>query len=139
MANATTVKRLAARILGVGVSRIKLNTEHRDEIEAAARAEDVKELTKKGIITVRPFHRRKVVKDKRKRGPGKRKGTKYSRKSRKELWMERVRAQRKLLKSIESQLKPGVKRQVYLKIKGGAFKGKKSLMNYLKENDLLKG
>ena len=139
---APKLKELAADILEVGVNRVRIRSEieNRDRIANAITREDVRQLIKEGIIYVLP-KKPKVSKKKRKRkGPGRRKGTKYSRKPKKEIWMERIRALRKFLTDLVSKGKvdKSHKRTLYMKIKGGSFRGRKAFLTYLKDNHLLK-
>jgi len=134
------IKRLASEVVGKGMNKIHINPEKIEEAESAVRRSDVKELFKKGVLSVKKrVGGKKETRSRKKRGPGSKKGRKYSRKSKKELWMERVRAQRKLLRELirEGKIKKEARRDIYLKIKGGAFKGKRALLNYLQEHDLL--
>jgi large subunit ribosomal protein L19e len=135
---ATTVKRLAADILKVGRNRIRIKEgEYTRAMEALTR-EDVKGLIADGAVYSMRYVGHRTKPKRKRKGPGKRRGKKYSRKGKKEAWMERIRAQRKYL---EEMLKGGevpaeYKRKVYLKIKGGSFKGKNALLNYLRENEM---
>ncbi|MBI5159448.1 50S ribosomal protein L19e [Candidatus Micrarchaeota archaeon] len=144
------VKRVASDILGVGESRIRIDPNHVKKAGEALTRDDVRALIGQGVIAVvqaRGISRGKArVKDAqkksgRRRGIGSRKGTKYSRISRKEIWMKKVRAQRKLLnelrekKLLEGQ---GTFRNVYMMVKGRAFKAKAQLITYLAENNLIK-
>jgi len=137
-------KRLAAEILDVGESRIWIDPEAYDRVEAAITREDVRKLIKDGIIRVKPEHsnsraRWRIRHEKRKkgqrRGLGHRKGGKYAKVSRKEQWMMRVRALRKLLKQYRERkvITPKEYRRLYRLIKGGVFKSKAQLKNYIKE------
>lgn len=137
--SAPTVKRLAASILGVGVNRIRIKDGEIQRAEDALTREDVRGLLDEGAVYCQRFvgHRTKPL-GKKKRA-GRRKGTKYSRKGAKETWMEKIRAQRGYLNALfdDGSLKPEYRRQIYLKIKGGAFKGKAAMLIYLKENGML--
>ncbi len=136
-----TVRRLAADILNVGQNRVRI-LDTKKAAQAATR-EDVSNLIKEGVIKAVPVKGRRTKEKKERkarRGPGKRKGTPKSRKSKKEGWMERIRALRKYLNElIESgKLSKEMKRTLYLKIKGGHFMGKRMFYNYLKDMKLLK-
>lgn len=133
-----TVKRLAASILKVGRNRIRIKVGEKTRAMEALTREDVRGLIEDGAVygIKKVGHRTKPAR--KRKGIGKRKGKKYSRKGKKEAWMERIRSQRKYL---EEMLKTGevpaeYKRKVYLKIKGGSFKGKKALRTYLKDNEM---
>lgn len=137
-------KRLAAEILGVGESRIWIDPEAYDKVEAAITREDVKRLIKDGVIKVKPEHsnsrarwriRHEKRKKGRRRGAGHRKGGKYSRISRKEQWMMRVRALRKVLREFREReiITSRDYRRLYRLVKGGVFKSTSQLRNYIKE------
>jgi len=144
-----TIRRLAASILNVGKSRVWIDNTQLKKVSEAITREDVKGLIKEGIIKKLPPKSRfkqRIKEEKeqkrkgRKRGPGSRKGTKKTRIKQKQNWMNKIRAQRKLLKKLlkegKIQKQPLIKK-IYLKIKGNQFKSKRTLLNYLKENNLL--
>jgi large subunit ribosomal protein L19e len=135
-----TVKRLAASILKVGENRIRIKPDEVGRAMDALTREDVRGLIEEGVVySLRYVGPRTKPRRKRKRA-GSRKGTKYSRKGAKEGWMEKVRSQRKYLTELlaSGDLTPKFKREVYLKIKGGVFKGKNALRIYLADNGMLK-
>lgn len=147
---AKTVRRIAATLLGVGESRIWIDPENMQKVGEALTRDDVRKLIADGIIKAQPSmgvsraRGRKKQEGKRKgrrRGHGSRKGTANARQPGKKLWMARVRLQRKTLAAIrdKGEIETSASRKVYSMIKGGAFKGKASLMTYLKENKLIKG
>jgi large subunit ribosomal protein L19e len=145
----STVKRIAADILQVGVSRIRFLPSAKNKIDEALTREDVRALIKDGSIYAIPERldfrgKWKERKQKRKKGRrwgvGSRKGTLKSRKDEKQTWIKKVRAQRKYLKSLVASGKLAKEnyRKVYLMVKGNAFRGVKAVESYLKENKLLK-
>jgi large subunit ribosomal protein L19e len=130
------IKKIASELLKVGVTRIWINPEEESKVKEAMTKEDVRELIKNGVIKKKKLKeqsrgRARILHEKkrkgRKRGRGKRKGTRKARVKRKEFWVKNVRAQRKKLK--ELKLKGLVKGkdygEIYRKIKGNYFKGKK--------------
>ncbi len=129
-----TVKRLAADIFGVGVNKIKITDVK--EAEGALTREDVRQLIEKGAVTKRPRQGRRSKEKKKKRGPGSKKGKKSQGK---EEWMKKVRSQRRLLRELVSQgvLPKEDKRAIYMKIKGGLFRSKRALVQYLKDNEYI--
>lgn len=137
----TTQKRIASEILKCGKNRIRFNDEKIEEIEEAITRQDIKRLIKEGVIykIQKKGISRARIKEK-KRGPGSRKGAKYSRISRKEKWIRKVRAQRKKLRELKNKrlIERNVYRNIYKMIKAGAFKSSKQIIEYLKENKLLK-
>jgi len=133
--------------LKCGIDRVKIKQDK--EVEEALTREDIKRLINKGLITkiqkkgtsrLGAKKTREQKKKKRRKGPGSRKGSVGARKKKKELWMKRIRALRRLLKELRDQGKIEKKTytKLYLMAKGNMFRSKKHLLNYLKENSLLK-
>lgn len=140
-------KRIAARIMKCGVSRVRIR--HSEEVEEALTREDIRGLIQKGMIWrlqkkgTSKFASKRRLEQKRKgrmRGPGKRKGTKGARKNDKTKWIEKVRPLRRLL----SELRKGgqIERRdygiLYRRAKGGFFRNRKHLLYYLREHDVFK-
>ena len=137
------VKRVAASVLKVGVSRVKIVD--MEKSQQAMTKDDIRGLIKQGAIVrkrkigISRIRARKILLQKKKgkrKGPGKRKGTTKARVGKKTLWMRSVRAQRKLLKEMKEGLKKGVYRKVYKMISGGHFTSKDHLCRYIKEKEL---
>jgi len=129
-----TVRRLAADILKVGESRIWIDPERLEDVENAVTRADVRRLIKSGIIRERPAStpsRSRVRARSGRRGPGSRKGAKGARVS--VTWVEKVRAQRRLLKELRDKkiISRRMYRRLYLMVKGGAFASRRALMNYV--------
>ena len=134
----STVKRLASEILGVGVSKIRIKPEDIGRAESALTREDVRGLIKDKVIIVKRRPGFKVLNRRKKKLRGSRKGSMNSRAPEKGKWMTSVRAQRKYLSELVSagNLEKSSKRKVYMRIKGGSFKGKKAMLMYLKDNSM---
>jgi large subunit ribosomal protein L19e len=141
-------KRLAAKILKCSPKRVRVSQEK--EIEESLTRNDVRTLIRKGLITkkqkkgVSRVKVRKIAVQKKKgrrKGIGKRSGSKYSRGAKKEKWMKNVRALRKKLRELRDndQIDKSTYVKFYKKIKGGEFRNKKHLIAYLRENELLRG
>jgi len=137
-----TIKRVAARVLKCGKSRIKIVDE--EKAGEALTADDVRDLAKSGAIKVKPETgtgrakaRKKDAKKRkrRRRGVGSVKGSKGDSKKQ---WMQRVRAQRALLAKLKPLLKEGEYAKLYRRVKGNNFKSKKALLAFVHENKLLK-
>ena len=138
-ANFKTIKRLAAKVMGVGISRVRLDPARINEADKALTTSDVRNLVKSKMITKSPLKgRRKNVKRRRK-GAGSRKGAWNARTSDKGVWMAKVRSQRSLLRQMvdDGALDPEHKRKIYMRIKAGMFKSKRVLVTYLKEAGML--
>jgi len=133
-------KRLAARILKVGKSRVWFSPEHRKEIEEAITARDFRALIKKGIIRKLPSKENLSMRKGKRKGPGRRKGAKYSRLDRKRRWIIKIRALRRELKRLkeENLIEKEVYKDLYRKAGGGFFRDKSHLRIYLERNELLK-
>lgn len=140
------VKRLAADIMKVGVSRVRIDPSALDKVEASITREDVKRLIKDGAIYKLPPStpsrgRWRIRHEKRKkgrqRGPGSRKGPTIDEKSR---WIAKVRAQRRYLKALKMRglIDAAAYRHVRMLVKGGMFASVRHLKAYLQEHGLLK-
>lgn len=130
-------KKLAAKALKVGKNRIKLHPDKSDKLKEAITRFDLRKL-KGTAITVDPIkgiskaRTQKAKEQKRKgrrKGPGSKKGAKYSRISKKELWMNKVRIQREFIKELKSKsiLSTEEYRKIYRMISGGFFRSKAHL------------
>ncbi len=142
-------KTLASKVTGAGKSRIKIDFEHRDKIKEAITKADIRDLLDEGVISVTPSKsnsrgrakaRLAARKKGRRRGQGKRSGTNNARNNSKSDWINRIRLQRKLLKSFKDRglLESSDWKMLYLKAKGGFFKHKRQLLQYMDQNKLFK-
>ena len=133
-----SAKRIAADILGVGVSRIWINPAKAKEIEECYTREDLKKFIKsKDIIAKRKKGVSRAIgraRQKKKRTLGPRPGKTRKKVKTKETWMRKVRALRKLLRKLRKEYSIHDYRKLYLKIKGNEIKDKSHLIAYVKEN-----
>ena len=140
----TFQKRLAADLLKCGIHRVKIDPEKLEEVSEAITREDIRRLIKDGVIykeQKKGVSRARVrARKRKKRGPGSRKGKKYSRISRKERWMMRVRAQRKKLRELRDRglITKTIYRKIYRMVKAGSFKSVAAMMEYLEQNKLIR-
>ncbi|MEE2650834.1 MAG: 50S ribosomal protein L19e [Candidatus Thermoplasmatota archaeon] len=135
----TNQKRMAAQIFSkregrtVGINRVWVDPDYLDEVADAVQKNDVRRLIDDGIIRATPIagtsrsRARKASQQKskgRRKGPGSRSGSANARSPRKQRWMTRIRAQRRVLRSMrdEGSLTPSQYRQFYLKAKGGSYR-----------------
>jgi len=130
-------KRIAAKILKVGISRVWLDPTRKKEIDEAITKADIRKLIKKGAIKVLP---EKIKKPKEKRKKKVRKGAKYAVFPRKERWMSTVRALRKMLKEMKerSEIDNQTFKRLYRLVKGGMFRSKSHLRIYMEQHGLIK-
>jgi large subunit ribosomal protein L19e len=145
--NLKNQRRLAAAVLSVGVNRVWIDPEGAEDVEAAITRQEIRKLINEGVIKALPEQkvsrgrareRMAQKKAKRRRGPGRRKGAKYSVVSRKARWMSRIRAQRKKLRSLRERrvITVNTYRSLYMKAKGGEFRSIAELERYITENNL---
>lgn len=139
-----TVKRIASRLLGVGVSRVRIADEKK--AREALTADDVRGLVKQGFVFKTPAGvpgrgkarlRGKRRRAGRGRGPGSKRGTSSAGFSAKKLSMRRVRGLRRLLRRIKPLLKPGAYSRLYGMVKGGGLRDKRQLKEFVKNNALM--
>lgn len=145
--NLKNQRRLAASVLGIGVNRVWIDPEMADEVEAAITRQEIRKLIKDGTIKAIPQKslsrgraREQAAKKRagRRKGPGSKKGSKYSVVSRKERWMSRIRALRKRLRRLRDRRTITVSnyRMLYRKAKGGEFRSVAELERYITEKNL---
>jgi large subunit ribosomal protein L19e len=141
---ARKAKELAARILKVGVGRIYVDPANLSKVNEAMTKDDVRGLIAERVVKKRgsasqSTGRAKMLKEKkqkgRRRGKGKRSGTKKVRTEQRDTWIGKVRAQRRTLRELREKNPAAVKEKgygvAYKKIKGNFFKGKKYLIEYI--------
>lgn len=137
-------KELASKILKTGITKIYIDPTKTSKVKEAMTKDDVRGLIAERIIKKRQDNyqskaRARVLKEKkqkgRRKGKGKRKGTKKTRVEKKKNWISKVRAQRKTLKELKKSHPKEVSEKgysnIYKKIKGNYFKGKKYLRNFI--------
>lgn len=119
--------------------------DNKEFVDKAITKQDVRDAIAKGVIKkkndtgqsrgrARVLLKKKQLK--RKRGQGKRKGTPRARQSR-NLYNDKIRALRKRLKELRKEDKLNNKnyREVYLRINGNYFRGKKHLEEYISSGE----
>ncbi len=140
-------RRMAAEILGVGVHRVWIDPEAISEVEKAVTKEDIRKLIKERKIWKYPIkgvsrHRAREREIKRRkgrgRGPGKKKGSKYARMGGTMIWVNKIRAIRKILRRLRDA--GVIERRTYNKLrrmaKAGFFRSKMHVIGYIKEHRL---
>ncbi len=134
-------KKLAAKILKVGQSRVWLDPKKMKDIQKAITRIDVRKLVKQSSIKVLPekIHKRGFVK-KRRKGPGSKKGSKFAALSKKDRWIATVRPLRKMLKELKGSqdIDNPTYRKMRALVKGGMFRSRAHLKLYLQQHNLLK-
>lgn len=139
------LKELSSKVLNVGKQKLKINTkkyqENKEQVDKAITKQDVRDIVKKGVVykeqdTGQSRGRaRKTLEQKklkRKKGPGKKRGTPKAR-NKQNTHNLKVRGLRKRLKELktEGKLKDKKYSKLYLMITGNYFRGKKHLEEYV--------
>ncbi len=134
-------KRLAAKILKVGESKVWLDPTKIKEIKGAITRIDVKKLIKQGAIKTLPEKlRRPSVVEKRRKGVGSKKGAKHAIITAKRKWINVVRPLRRMLKELKTagEINNRTYRKLYMQVKGGTFRSRAHLRIYMEQHGLLK-
>jgi len=145
MTNLRAQKRMAADVLDVGKDRVWFDPDEQSEIADAITREDIRDLADQGLIRVTDAKgnskgRARERAEKRsyghRKGAGTRKGKSGGRKSRKDEWVSRIRAQRRRLKELrdDGPLNPTQYREVYNKASGGEFEDVARLEAHIRNN-----
>ncbi|WP_174590842.1 50S ribosomal protein L19e [Methanocella conradii] len=142
MADLANQKRLAADILKIGVTRVWMDPERLEDIATAITREDLRKLIEDGVIKRKPVvgisrgrARERAAKRAKghSKGHGSREGAAGARAPKKEQWMRRIRAQRRVLRAMrdEKAIDAHTYRILYRKAKGGEFRNVAHLKSYI--------
>jgi large subunit ribosomal protein L19e len=104
--NLKAKKRLVARVTGVGIHRVKFDSDHLDDVADAITRENIRSLITAKKIKIKSIvgtsrgraHTKKSQKNKRGTTQGSKQGRKGARVGKKEVYVAKVRALRRLLK-----------------------------------------
>jgi len=104
--NLKAKKRLAPRVTGVGVHRIRFDADHLDDVADAITRENIRSLITAKTIKIKPFtgnskgraQQKKAQKNKRGTTQGSKQGSKGARVGKKKVYVAKVRSLRNLLK-----------------------------------------
>jgi len=142
-------KKLASKILGVGKDRIWIDPNKIQDASKALSRSDILDLIDKGIIKTKSIrgqsrtwanYIKEQKKKGRRRGAGSRKGGRKARLDKKENWIKRIRAIRKLLRELKEKniIDKKLYRDLYKRAKSNEFKSKRAILIYLKDLGILK-
>ncbi len=127
-------KKLAAKVAGVGLDRVKLDPDKVDMISEAITRGDIKRLIRSGAIKILPKRgtsRARARERPKRKGPGRRKGGKYSRLSRKSRWVTKVRALRRELRNMKEEEIVDIRMYRYLYRRLSRFESTAHLRSYV--------
>jgi large subunit ribosomal protein L19e len=147
--NYTPQKKIAAKILGVGVNRVWIDPDVEEDLSLALTREDVRKLIADRIIRKKPIvgvsrGRARLIRNQKKRGQrrghGSRKGKQGARQPSKDLWMAKIRSQRRYLRGLRDNelITPAQYRQLYAKAKGNLYRNVGHLRNTIHEAGMVK-
>ena len=141
--NLKAKKRLAARVLGVGVHRVRLSEDHLEDVSNAITRNEIRSLVTANTITVRPFtgtsrgraHAKKAQRNKRGTTQGSKQGRKGARVGKKEVYVAKVRALRRLLKiaKVRNDITNSEFWMLYKKVGGNTVRNKAHLRALMEE------
>ncbi|MBJ99647.1 MAG: 50S ribosomal protein L19e [Euryarchaeota archaeon] len=148
MMQVTNQKRMAADILSkqegkqVGLNRVWIHPAYIDQVATAVQKEEIRELIEEGIIRSKPIKGTSRVRARlannqkskgRRKGQGSRSGSKNARTPRKQLWMKKIRSQRRTLKEMRENdlISASRYRYYYRKAKGGTYRSVAHMKTYL--------
>jgi large subunit ribosomal protein L19e len=148
MADLRNQKRLAADVMKVGQSRVRIDPDRADEVAGAVTRADVRKLVSGGVIVavqktgVSRGRGRKIAMQKakgRRSGPGSRKGASGARAPSKDRWIQQIRALRDELRVLREKgaIDATVYRAYYVRAKGGQFRSRAHMRTHMKTEGAL--
>jgi large subunit ribosomal protein L19e len=140
-------RRIASQILKVGANRVWINPERLEDVEVAITRGEIRKLIhegaikaapKKGVSRVRARFLHEKKKKRLRRGQGSRKGSSGAKVTRKEVWMNKIRALRQTLRKwkVNRSITEGAYRQLYMTASSGAFSSIADMERYAKTHAL---
>jgi len=147
--NLTPQKKIAAKILGVGVKRVWIDPDVEEDLTLALTRADIRKLIADRIIRKKAMKgvsraRARTIKTQKRRGQrrghGSRKGRMGARQPSKKLWIAKVRSQRRYLYGLRDnqRITPAQYRTLYAKVKGNAYRSVTHLRNSIEDLGILK-
>lgn len=141
--NLKAKKRLASRVIGVGVNRVRFSEDHLDDIANAITRDEIRSLITANTITVKSFtgtskgraHAKKAQRNKRGTTQGSKQGRRGARVGKKEVYVAKVRALRRLLKiaKIRKDITNPEFWMLYKKVGGNTVRNKAHLRTLIEE------
>jgi len=140
-------RRIAAQVLKVGTNRVWIDPERLEDVEVAITREEIRRLIHEGAIRPAPEKgvsrvRARILHEKKKkrlrRGPGTKKGSGGAKITKKQAWMQKIRALRRTLRKWKANraLTEGAYRQLYTIAGSGAFGSIADMERYAKTHGM---
>ena len=141
--NLKAKKRLVSRIVGVGVNRVRFDTEHLDDVADAITRDDIRSLITANTISIKSFKgtsrgrakTKKIQKSKRGAGQGSKKGRKGAREGKMAVYVKKVRSLRYILKIAKDrkEIDNNIFKSIYKKIGGNTIRNRAHLRTVISE------
>ena len=141
--NLKAKKLLVSRIVGVGVNRVRFDSEHLDDVADAITRDDIRSLITANTISIKSFKgtsrgrakTKKIQKSKRGTGQGSKKGRKGARVGKKAVYVKKVRSLRYILKIAKDrkEIDNKIFKSIYKKIGGNTVRNKAHLRTIISE------
>jgi len=130
MKTLVTQKKLAAKVFDVGTGRILFDKLRLNDIMQAITREDIRDLSKEGVIKIKPVRGVRKLKKRGKRGTGSRRQVPSTRKRD---YVRRIRKMRRFLIKLKSDKKISSQEHDIIRklAKAGQFKSKRHLEEYI--------
>ena len=141
--NLKSKKRLVSRIMGVGVHRVWLDSDHLDDVEDAITRDNIRGLITANTIKIKPFKGtsrgraklKKIQRKKRGTTAGSKQGRKGARVGKKQLYVKKIRSLRYLLKVFKDRKQINNQQfwELYKMAGGNIVRNKAHLLSLIKE------
>ncbi len=141
--NLKAKKLLVSRIVGVGVNRVRFDSEHLDDVADAITRDDIRSLITANTISIKSFKgtsrgrakTKKIQKSKRGAGQGAKKGRKGARVGKKAVYVKKVRSLRYILKIAKDrkEIDNKIFKSIYKKIGGNTIRNRAHLRTVISE------
>lgn len=140
-------RRLAADLLKVGLNRVWIDPYRNEDVELAITRAEIKKLVHEGAIRKSAVKgvsraRAQVLHEKRKKGlrlgPGTRQGSSTAKITKKDVWMHRIRALRRKLRTWKTDryITEDAYRKLYMAAGGGRFSSIADMERYAKTHNM---
>ncbi|OGI15391.1 hypothetical protein A3K63_05570 [Candidatus Micrarchaeota archaeon RBG_16_49_10] len=133
-------RKLAAKLLKVGESKIWIDQSKIEDVKNAITRADIKKMISHGYIKAKPdkIKRPNLYPKKKKKRAGSRKGKLRAREPGKIRWMNTVRPLRRMIKELREseKISKAEYRKLYMSVKSGAFRSRSHLKLYLRQKGI---